>query len=453
VARFETRCLALAYALGVRWTAPAVVACLFLLAACSSPAPVEPPRQVTTVQIGASPEPTVVVIQAAPEPPTSAGLTGQSGRPAASPSPVALPLSVLAGRSAADVRISLDLLLQEQVYLSALAMDAATSARLDELSGVSTTLDQNSLAFAEVLGAVKDQAAAQALLDAWRGLVNDLIAYAQGQQTTATADLDRQRPIIATQLALAGGSQAQIDDLLRARIQAMLSLADAIVAHDAGQSTQRLGATVMASDDLARVLAAAIAKQVPDRAPPPSEGRDIDVRVGLTRAFQAHAYLTGAATDAAADGRSADLEALVGAANANAVALGAQLGDVYGPDLASGVADRLRAESASLVASASGGDRHQTMADLDRLRGELDGLLSGANTLIPPGLLKQELRATDQTLLTATDAFAARDFATSFVRLRDAARQSQKAADSLAQTIVDRYPSRYFVMATPTPQR
>jgi hypothetical protein len=91
------------------------------------------------------------------------------------------------------------------------------------------------------------------------------------------------------------------------------------------------------------------------------------------------------------------------------------------------------------------------VADLDRLRGELDGLLSGANTLLPPGLLKQELRATDQPLLVATDSFLGRDFSTSFVRLREAARQSQKVADSLAQTIVDRYPGRYFAPPTPTP--
>jgi hypothetical protein len=175
------------------------------------------------------------------------------------------------------------------------------------------------------------------------------------------------------------------------------------------------------------------------------------VRIALTGALQAHTYLSGAAADAAADGRTGDLQALVGTANDNAVDLGAQLGGVYGSQLGDGLADRWRAETAAVVSAASGGDRHLAIADLDRLRGELDDLLSGANTLLPHGLLKQQLRASDQPLMTATDAFATRDFATAFVRLREAARLSQKPADALALSIVDRYPGRYFALGTPGP--
>ena len=40
----------------------------------------------------------------------------------------ALPLSVLAGRSGADVRVALNLLFQEQLYLCAAAMDAVEAA-------------------------------------------------------------------------------------------------------------------------------------------------------------------------------------------------------------------------------------------------------------------------------------------------------------------------------------
>ena len=124
---------------------------------------------------------------------------------------------------------------------------------------------------------------------------------------------------------------------------------------------------------------------------------------------------------------------------------------MYGQELGNGVADRLRAETAALVSVASGGDRARAAADLVRIRSELDSLLSGANQLLPPGLVGQQLRASDQPLLTAADAFAARDFATAFTRLRESARQSQKAADSVALSVVDRYPGRYFALPTPTP--
>jgi hypothetical protein len=296
---------------------------------------------------------------------------------------VALPLSVLAGRSGADVRVALNLLLQEQVYLTASAMNAASAARLDELIGVTPTLDQNSVVLAQVLGAVKGQATAVALLDAWRGQVADLIAYAQGQQSVALADLDRRRAAVAGEMAMADFSSAAADDLLRRRTQAQLDMAESLARHDSAEATRRLRVAAATSDELARPLAAAIAAQVPRLAPGPTEGLDTDVRIGLSRGLQEHMYVTGAAVAAAADGRPIDLQALSAAADLNSTELGAQLGSVWGPDLGSGLADRLRAETAALVSAASGGDRPQAATDLDRLRGELDGLLSGANPLLP----------------------------------------------------------------------
>jgi len=418
--------------------------CLVLLAACAAPAPLEP----KPAPVQPSPVATVVEVQTASR---TSPVPVPVVRPVASPSPLALPLSVMAGRSGADVRVALNLQFQEQVFLSAAAMDAASGARLDELIGVSGTLDQSSIALAETFGSVKGQPTAEALLDAWRRLVGDLILYAQGQQSAATADLERRRPAIAAQLALPGLSPAAAEDLLRTFLQAQLALADVLVSHDASQADQRLRSAAAASDALARPLAAAIAAKLPSQAPPPTEGLDIDLRIALARSLQAHTYLTGAAVDAAADGRNGEAQAFGQTADLNATDLGTLLGGVYGPELGTGVADRLRAETAALVSVASGGDRPQAAADLVRIRGELDGLLSGANQLLPPGLVGQQLRASDQPLLTAADAFAARDFGTAFTRLRESARQSQKAADSVALSIVDRYPARYFALPTPTP--
>ncbi|MGI9147629.1 MAG: hypothetical protein ACR2IK_13915 [Chloroflexota bacterium] len=372
-------------------------------------------------------------------------------RPAASPSPVALPLSVLAGRSGADVRVTLNLLLQEQLYLSAAAMDAARNARLDELIGVSGALDQNSILLAEVVGAVKGDAAARTQLENWRGLEADLIQYAQGRQSAASADLDRRTLIIAEQFALGGLLPAVVADLLRARVKTQLMLADAIVSHDAAQVAQRLRLAAATSDDLARPLAAAISAQVPTPAPAPTEGLDIDVRILLSRLLQEHTFLTGAAVDAAADGRSLDLEALVGAADENATDLGAQLTPAYGQPVGDGLTNRVRAETGWLVSVASGGDRPRAAADLVRNRSEVDAMLSAANPLLPAGLVDQELRASGQPLLTAADAFVARDFGTAFTRLRESARQSRKAAESVALSLVDRYPGRYLVL--PSPER
>src|SRR6185312_13593850 len=103
---------------------------------------------------------------------------------------------------------------------------------------------------------------------------------------------------------------------------------------------------------------------------------------------------------------------------------------------ASGGADRVRGETMAFVSVASGGDRRAAATTVDRLRGEMDASLSGANPLLPPGLLGQQLRGSDQPLLTAADGFVARDFVGAFTRLREAARQTQKPAATLALSIV-----------------
>jgi hypothetical protein len=370
--------------------------------------------------------------------------------PVASPSPASIPLTALAGRSGADLRVSLDHAFQENAYLTTAAMQAVNSARLDELIGASAILDQNTLTVAEIVGNLKGGPDAQALADAWRAQTTDLITYSQsqtlGQATPAPADLDRQRATIAALLAMGGFSQQAADTAVQRRTQQELSIANTLSSHDAAQTSQQLSTLVGSSGDLSEPLAAAMASQVPSLSPPATEGADIDVRLQISTALLEHVYLSGAAIDAAADGRAADVQAYTSAASDADDDLANELDSEYGAGVGSGVGDRLRDQTQALVSAASGGDRHQAGADIERLRGEIDSLLAGANPLLAPGLLTQQLRATDQPMLTAVDAFDTRDFATAYARLREAARQSQKPAETLATAIVDRYPGRYLVL-------
>ncbi|HEY1294660.1 MAG TPA: hypothetical protein VGJ60_16405 [Chloroflexota bacterium] len=368
--------------------------------------------------------------------------------PVASPNPARVPLSVLPVRSGADLRVVLDQTLQENAYLTAAAMQAASSARLDELIGASSMLDQNNLLLAEIIANVKGQAAAQALVDALRAHTSNLILYSQAPASVVPGDLDNQSAAIATQLATGALSEPAAADAVQRRTQQELALANSLAAHDPAQTTQRLATLVGSSTDLSRPLATAMASQLPDLLPPTTEGADIDVRLKLGSSLLRRLYLSGAAIDAAADNRAADAQAYAAAADLVADDLAKQLGDMYGAEVGKSVGDSLRLETEALVSAASGGDRHQASADIDRLRGQIDSVLAGANSLLAPGLLTQQLRATDQPMLTASDAFEARDFATAYARLHEAARLSQKPALTLALAIVDRYPGRYLVLPT-----
>jgi hypothetical protein len=168
----------------VKWAALGAV---MLLAACAAPVPPEPTPRLVAAPPAPSPIASPVVVQTVA--PYDPGVPAIVVRALASPRPVGLPLPILAGRSGADVRVALDRLLQEQIFLSALGMDAASNARLDELLGVSSALDQSSIVLAEVLWAIEGQPAAESFLGAWRGQNADLIQYAQGQPGPASSDL------------------------------------------------------------------------------------------------------------------------------------------------------------------------------------------------------------------------------------------------------------------------
>ena len=423
--------------------------CLVLaLAACRAPAPAEdtPVALAPFPTATAQPTPAPINVEAGVPAPVPSSVP----RPSSSPTPANLPLSLLAGHSGSDLRVALDRVLQENAFLIAQAMQASNRARLDELIGVSAMLDENALAFAETVATVQGQPAAQALVDAWRAQTADLIAYAQGQSSDA-ADLDRQRATIATQAATGNLPESTVDAVLQHRGQQELALADAIAAHDTGQTVQRLTDLQASSDELGGPLAAAMAAQISALSPAETEGADVNLRLHLDADIVARVYWTGAAVDAAADSRSADARAFSSAADQVADQTGSELAAVYGADVGNGVADRLRSQTAVFVAAASGGDRHQAASDIERLRSEIDRLLSGANPLIAPGLLTHLLRGTDQPLLSGADAFIARDYNTAYARLHESAKAAQKPADTLALAIVDRYPGRYLNLPPPSP--
>ncbi len=366
-------------------------------------------------------------------------------RPINSPSPAVIPLSVLAGRSGGDLRLAIDLLLQENAFISAMAMDAATNARLDRLIAASASLDDNETTLAEIVGAVKGAAASESLLDALRAESAAFVSYAQSDRSTPPAGLDALQSVVATQLSVPEAT-------LRQRSDAQVVLEESLASHDSASSAQRLVSLASMSDSLGEPAAAEMAAHLPELSPRSSEGADVDLRLHIALSLQSQTYFSAMALDAAADGRGGDAQAYAAAAHQAAIELGGALEDSSPAALTTGVADRLDGQLNAFIAAASGGDRQQASVDIDRLRRELDALLSSANPLIAPGLLSQQMRQVDQPLLTAADAFAAHDYATAYAREREAARATRKPADTLALAMIDRHPGRYLNLTPPTPQ-
>jgi hypothetical protein len=253
------------------------------------------------------------------------------------------------------------------------------------------------------------------------------------------------RTKIASELAVGDFGAEAAEAQLGGRFSNLLSIADSIAAHDEARAAQLARTTAAGGDDLVRPLAAAVATQQPDQVPAPVEGSAIDVRVHLASLVHERVYLLGHAENAAGDRRDTEQQAVAAAADANAGDTGAVIASVFGPDAGTSVSQHLRDENAAFVRAAGGGDRQQAADDVNRLRAELDGLLSGANVLLPKGLLSAEYRNVDQPLLSAADAFQAHDWSDAYARVHEAARQSQHVADSLAASIIDRFPGRFGI--------
>ena len=381
--------------------------------------------------------------------------------PVVAPSPVAtrstgnvvpLSLGVQVGRSGSDLRVALLLMLQDDAYLGMAALQAAGNARLEELIAANASLDQNATSLSQIVTAVNGQPAGQQVLDNWRAANSDLVHYAQGgqsQQDSARHDLEARRSSIANSLAVGEFTSDEANNVLNIRFQQQLSLADAVTSRDAQHVLQTARDTSASGDDFSRAWAAAIAAQQPDQVPTPTEGADVDVRANFARLYEERVYLLADAEAAAADRREADTRSAAQAVSTNGSDIAALISSAYGSDAANAYSQSLQTEANALESAAGGGNRDQAATDLDRVRGELDTLVATQNAIMPRGLLADEFRSVDQSLLAASDAFTAHDFTSAYEDVHGAAKASQRAADSLSQGIVDRFPIR-FMVGTPT---
>jgi hypothetical protein len=331
---------------------------------------------------------------------------------------------VLVGRSGSDVRVGLDLVLEEGVYLHVAALDAAAADRRDERAAIARTLDQNSSTLAAVVGAVRGRQTQQDLLDLLRARTVNLLASGQGDVATANS------------------SAPQLNPILDQRLRAHTAIAEAAKAQDVPRELTAIRQAAEQADVLAKPLAAALAAEVPAEAPGPTDNAEVQLRLALDRRLQERVYLLGRAISAQAGTRDAEQQAAAQAADNTVMEFGQQLAGIYGDPTTSDLVNTLRERNTALLSLAS--ERDSALGSLDRTRTALDGQLATAKQLLPRGMLLAVLRSEDQELVGAVDAAAAHDWAAAYGHLHQAARLSQRFGDAVAQATVDRYPGRYL---------
>jgi hypothetical protein len=173
-----------------------------------------------------------------------------------------------------DLRVGLNTMLEEHVYLAAAATGAALGGRQAEFEGAAAALDQNSVALSQAIGSVYGPDAEAAFLALWRKHIGFVVDYTTG---VATKDKAKQRRAVNELLGYAGDFGAFINaanpnlpkDVVAGLVKThIVTLKDVIDAQAAGDPK---GAYAKARDAaghmkmIADPLADGIVKQFPGR--------------------------------------------------------------------------------------------------------------------------------------------------------------------------------------------
>ena len=175
---------------------------------------------------------------------------------------------------AAGLRVGLNALLSEHVYLAAAATNAALGGRQAEFEAAAAALDANSVDVARAIGSVYGPDAEQAFLPLWRKHIGMVVEYTVG---AATGDRARQEKAVNDLVGytqdfgafLSGANpnlpKAVVADLVKHHVLTLKAVIDAQAAKDQDRiyTALRTGAGHMQM--IADPLAEAIVQQFPDR--------------------------------------------------------------------------------------------------------------------------------------------------------------------------------------------
>ena len=363
-----------------------------------------------------------------------------------------------AATPAAGLRVGLNALLSEHVYLAAAATSAALGGRQKEFEAAAAALDANSVDVARAIGSVYGPDAEQAFLPLWRKHIGMVVEYTAG---AATGDRARQEKAVNDLVGytqdfgafLSGANpnlpKAVVADLVKHHVLTLKAVIDAQAAKDQDRAYTALRAGAGHMQMIADPLAGAIAKQFPDKIAGAPDSPAASLRTALNLALREHVYLASAATGAALGGRDAEFKAAAGALDANSVAIAKAIGSVYGPDAEKAFLPLWRKHIGMVVdytvgkATNDQGKQDRAVSDLIGYTQDFGAFLSGANPGLPKAVVADLVKHHVVTLKDVIDAQAAKDHARAFVAERTGAGHMQMIADPIAEAIVQQFPDRF----------
>ncbi|HEY1456775.1 MAG TPA: hypothetical protein VGG31_09775 [Candidatus Dormibacteraeota bacterium] len=301
-----------------------------------------------------------------------AGATATSGTSAAR----------IAGTKAADLRVRLDVLLGEQVFIVAKESAAAVN-HSDDYVPYAALLTNNTAELGALLRLAFGDTAATQLMDTWSIQNGYLVDYAIGLVTHNQAKADgamsgvengfvpQMAQLVTSLIQL---PQDPVAQLLTEQVLEIKVMIDDEAAGSFGAMYPALRTAYAQTHRLGDVLASGIAQKFPDKFPGDPSAGPVDSRVTLSVLLQESSYLSTMSTAAAAAHRDSERAAAVAALAANAAALEPAFGDVQGSSASARFAQAWQGRDDALVAYATSGDAAARQSLSQALTAPLSGI-------------------------------------------------------------------------------
>jgi hypothetical protein len=359
---------------------------------------------------------------------------------------------------AAGLRVGLNALLSEHVYLAAAATNAALGGRQPEFEAAAAALDANSVDVARAIGSVYGTEAEQAFLPLWRKHIGMVVDYTVGaatgdraKQDKAVADLVGYTDDFGAFLQSANPNLPKpvVADLVKHHVLTLKSVIDAQVAKDQERAFTALRTGAGHMQMVGDPLAGAIVKQFPAKIAGATDSPAAGLRTMLNLALREHVYLASAATNAALGGRDPEFKAAANALDANSVAIAKAIGSVYGPEAEKAFLPLWRKHIGMVVdytVGVASGDRpkqDKAVSDLIGYTQDFGAFLQSANPNLPKAVVADLVKHHVVTLKDVIDAQAAKDQRRAFMAQRAGAGHMQMIADPLAEAIVKQFPDNF----------
>lgn len=360
--------------------------------------------------------------------------------------------------SAEELRVVMNLLLQEHTYLVGGLTMATARGDTAAAQALQPEVDQNSEQLSQLLGSIYGANVEQAFREVWRNHVGYFVNYAQAavlndpnQLRQATQSLDQYARNIGQILGAANSSitAESVAGLFQSQAQQIARTIDQTVSNDPAQAFASLQTTARASYDISNPLSAAIVSQFPSRFPGDVGSDAANFRSNLNRLIQEHTLLAGYATTAAALGQTVTLQAVTPRIAQNSTQLTQLIGAVYGTSVEQRFGQLWNEHINGFVNYAQAArakdqtQRQQALQGLERYRQEIGELLNQANPALTQAVVAQLFQPHVQHITAAIDAASQNNQALAWSELDIAAHHGREIALPVAEAIIAQFPNRF----------